>query len=171
MIFVTVGNATEGFRRLLDAVDQLAGQGAFGDDSVFMQTGNNEGFRPAHCQYQPFMGMEEFASKIREAAVVISHAGVGTLFHVLGAGKTPVVMPRLQRYGEHVDDHQLELAQALVSEGRIICACEPADLPEAIVKVRRMNSQPPPPPPHQMISLISQAIVELAGDARSSTIR
>lgn len=169
MIFVTVGNATEGFRRLLDAVDRMAGQGAFGNESVFMQTGNNPDFRPTHCRHEPFMSMEEFVSRVREATLVICHAGVGTLFHVLSTGKVPVVVPRRKQYGEHVDDHQLELVQALAPEGRVIPVLESEDLPEAIAKARRASSQAPPPPPYRMLSLVSQAISELTGKDRDFT--
>ena len=33
------------------------------------------------------------------------------------AGKRPIVMPRLQRYGEAVDDHQLGFARRLAEAG------------------------------------------------------
>ena len=139
MIFVTVGNATQGFRRLLDVVDRLAGQGAFRNETVFIQSGNNPGFRPSNCKHEPFLPMEEFEMKIHEADLVISHAGAGTLLHVLQTGKLPVVMPRRKKYGEHVDDHQVELVKALATEGRIIPAYEPEDLPNAIMEVFELN--------------------------------
>lgn len=139
MIFVTVGNATQGFRRLLDAVDELAGEGAFGNETVFIQSGNNPDFRPSHCKYQPFLTMEDFVAKIRESDMIIGHAGAGTLLHALHAGKVPVVMPRQKKYGEHVDDHQIELVKALATEWRVIPAYEPEDLPEAITEVMEAN--------------------------------
>ena len=164
MIFLTVGNATSPFRRLLDAVDRLAGQGVFGSDCVFMQTGNNADFRPTHGKAEPFLEMDEFTKKVSEADLVICHAGAGTLLHVLHAGKVPVVMPRRKQYGELVDDHQVDLVQVLASEGRVIPVFEPDDLEKAITKARRLNSQPTPAIPCQMPSLISEAIQELAGE-------
>jgi UDP-N-acetylglucosamine transferase subunit ALG13 len=163
MIFVTVGNATQGFSRLLKAVDELTGKGVFESDSVFIQSGNNPDFFPSHCKHEPFLPMEEFARKVCDADLIVCHAGAGTLLHVLRAGKVPVVMPRRKKYGEHVDDHQLELVQVLASEDRVIPAYEPEDLPTAIEEPRRRNRQPVPPSPSLMQSLVAQAIEDLIG--------
>ncbi|CAN3127767.1 hypothetical protein ACNUDN_01533 [Mycobacterium sp. smrl_JER01] len=45
--------------------------------------------------------------------MVITHSGVGTLMEILDMGVFPVVVPRLARRGEHVDDHQLQAAGIL----------------------------------------------------------
>ena len=161
MIFVTVGNPTQGFRRLLDAVDRLGGEGFFNEEMVLIQSGNNAGFCPTNCKHEPFLAMEDFARKVNEAELIISHAGAGTLLHVIQAGKVPVVMPRQMRHGEHVDDHQVELTKVLASEGRVIPAYEPEDLPGAIEEARRRNTQPVPSPPSLMLNLVAQAIEEL----------
>ena len=161
LVFVTVGNATQGFRRLLEGVDAIAGRGFFNNDSVIIQSGNNPDFRALHCKQENFIPIDQFTQLIREAALIICHAGAGTLIHVLHAGKVPVVMPRRKQYGEHVDDHQVELVKALAVEGRIILAYEPEDLPEAIAEARRRNKQPMPPPPSQMLQLVAKAIEEL----------
>jgi beta-1,4-N-acetylglucosaminyltransferase len=161
LVFVTVGNATQGFKRLLETVDRLAGEGFFKGEVVLIQSGNNPDFRPFRCKHEPFLSMEEFQARIREADLIISHAGAGTLFHVLQAGKVPVVMPRRKKYGEHVDNHQVELVKALAAEGRMIPAYEPQDLPRAITEARQRNMQPIPLPPSRMIQLVAQAIDEL----------
>ena len=160
MVFVTVGNASQGFRRLLDAVDALAGGGLFKDE-VVIQSGNNPTFRAFYCMQEAFLSMEQFSEMISKADLVISHAGAGTLLQVLQAGKIPLVMPRRKQYGEVVDDHQLELVKALAAEGRVIPAYEPEDLPEAIEEARRRNTQPVPPPPSRMLELVARAVEEL----------
>jgi UDP-N-acetylglucosamine transferase subunit ALG13 len=166
VIFVTVGNATQGFRRLLDAIDRLAGEGVFGTETVFIQSGNNPDFRPTYCKHEPFLNMEEFERKIQEADLIISHTGAGTLLHTLQAGKVPVVMPRQQKYGEVIDDHQVEIVKALTAEGRVIPAYEPEDLPGAIAEARRNNKQSMPPPPSRMLELVARAIEELTGQGK-----
>lgn len=105
--------------------------------------------------------MEDFTNKAFEAEMIICHAGAGTLFHVLRAGKVPVVMPRCKQYGEHVDNHQVELVKALTGEGRIIAAYEPENLPAAIAEAMRRNVQQAPLPPSRMLSLVAKAIEEL----------
>jgi exopolysaccharide biosynthesis glucuronosyltransferase PssE len=168
VIFVTVGNATTGFRRLLEAVDELAEAGAFGNDYVFIQSGNNPGFKPRYCEHETFITMELFSKSIQEANMVISHGGAGTLMHVLRAGKVPVVMPRRKHYGELVDDHQNDLVRSLAFEGRVIPAYETSDLAGAIAFARSVISPNCPPSPSRMILLVSNAIGELNGDQRKA---
>lgn len=162
VIFVTVGNATQGFGRLLNAVDRLAGEGAFGKDMVFIQSGNNPNFRPLYSRHEPFLSMEDFEMKIHEADLVISHAGAGTLFHTLQAGKVSIVMPRRKKYGEMVDEHQIELAKVLVEGGRFVIAYEPEDLPMAIKEsINRRGLGVKSEKKRPMLDLVAKAIEEL----------
>ncbi len=160
-VFVTVGNATQGFNRLLEAVDRLAGEGFFGGETVLVQAGNNPNFQPIHCKCEAFLPMEEFVARVHDADLIITHAGAGTLFHVLQAGKVAVVMPRREKYREHVDDHQVELVEALAAEGRVIPAYEPSDLPVAIAEARKRGAHAVPPGPSRMLNLVGRAIEEL----------
>ena len=161
MIFVTVGNATQGFQRLLDAVDVLAEQGIFEGEQVFVQSGNNPNFRPHYCKQKPFLSMEEFDKSICKASLVICHAGAGTLIHILQQGKVPVVMPRRKMYGELVDDHQVELVKALSEEKRVIAAFEPEELKGAVatawqLQTAAISTQKPP-----ILDIVRKAIQEL----------
>jgi len=163
MVLVTVGNATQGFSRLLDAVDRLAGEGAFGEDTILVQSGHTRDFRPRHCRHQPFVPMDEFVALIHEATLVIAHAGAGTLFHAFGAGKIPVVMPRRRHYGEHVDDHQVELVRALAAERRVVPAYEADDLSGAVVAARRGGVHPGGTSRPRLLALVTEAIEGLVG--------
>ena len=162
MVFVTVGSASQGFRRLLDAVDRLAGIGAFGHDSVLMQVGQAEGYVPIHCEAKTFVSREEFQQLVQQASLVICHGGATSL-EVIRAGKVPVVMPRRKMYGEIVNDHQVEFVQALTTEGRVIPAMEPDDLPAAIAQARQHNMIRRPLPSSPMVALVAQALEELTG--------
>jgi UDP-N-acetylglucosamine--N-acetylmuramyl-(pentapeptide) pyrophosphoryl-undecaprenol N-acetylglucosamine transferase len=55
-----------------------------------------------------------------EADVVISHAGVGTALAALEVGICPLLVPRRLSYGEHVDDHQTQIASELHKRGLAI---------------------------------------------------
>lgn len=158
MIFVTVGNATQGFRRLLNGVDELARQGFFGDEKIFMQTGHNAGFQSLACQCQPFISLADFQRHLTEATLVISHGGC-TVFQALRAGKVPVIMPRMRKHGEHVNDHQVVFAETLARDGWIVPAYSPAELPEAILEARRRKPQPWPT--GQIHQMVATAIDEL----------
>lgn len=132
MIFVTVGNSHHGSMRLLEGVEALAASGFFAGEKVIAQSGNNPGFVPTHCENRSFLGMDEFHQIVRDARVVICHAGAGTLSGVLRTGKTPVVVPRRVKYNEIVDDHQTQLLEAFAARGLLVPAYEVADLPAAI---------------------------------------
>lgn len=160
MIFVTVGNATQSFLRLLSAVDELAGKGMLGEGPVVIQSGHSDGFLARNCEQVDFLKPEAFAGLISRAQVVICHGGAGTLHHVFHEGKVPVVMPRRRIYGEHVDD-QLSLVQALESQGRVIAAYEPVDLSAAVDRCITRSREPIPSPPSRMIQLVSTALDEI----------
>jgi UDP-N-acetylglucosamine transferase subunit ALG13 len=165
MILVSVGNAMQGFRRLLEAVDKLAGDGIFGGEAVVIQSGNIRDFLAVHCKQVKFLPMDQFTKMVQDANLVICHGGAGILYHTFHAGKWPVVMPRRKRYGEHVED-QLKLVRALAAEGRIIPAYEPEDLPGAIEECRRrqasgVRSEEKKSP---MIDMVAKAIEELIGE-------
>jgi UDP-N-acetylglucosamine transferase subunit ALG13 len=164
VVFVTVGSAPQGFRRLLEAVDRLAGAGTFAGDPVMMQTGHAAGFIPVHCEAHTFISREEFSRLVQQATLIICHGGA-TPLEIIRAGKIPIVMPRQRKYGEIVNDHQVEFVQALAGEGRVIPAMEPEDLPEAIAKARLLNKTRCPLPSSPMISLVAHALEELTGRA------
>jgi UDP-N-acetylglucosamine transferase subunit ALG13 len=163
VVFVTVGNSNYRFRRLLDSVDALAGHGILKGEHVLIQAGHTPDFQPKYCKLRPFLPTEEFEKCLEQAELIISHCGSGTVLPAIQLGKLPVVMPRLKRYGEHVDDHQVQFVEALAAEGWIVPAYEPEDLPAAIAEARRRSRQPVPPPPSRMQSLVAQAIEDLIG--------
>ena len=81
--------------------------------------------------------------RMRRADVVVSHAGCGSISDAFRCAHVPVIMPRRAKYDEHVNDHQLELVEALSSEGRIIAVHDIADLDDAIAQATEAR-------PHQV---------------------
>ena len=166
MIFVTIGNNPKGFPRLLEAVDAIAGQGVIRNETVFLQMGNTEKFCPRHCEHRPFLPMDEFQNYLEKSDLIISHGGSGTVLSAVRLGRIPVVMPRRKKYSEHINDHQMQLVRALASEGRVIPAYEPENLPAAIEEARRRNMQTVPAPPSRMLELVARAIEEFENQRR-----
>jgi UDP-N-acetylglucosamine:LPS N-acetylglucosamine transferase len=111
--------------------------------------------------------MEEFDRRLEEADLVISHGGC-TVLSAIRLGKVPVVMPRRKKYGEHVNDHQVQLVQALAEEGRVIPAYEPEDLPGAIGKAMEARGKRlevgGERKQNRMLELVGKAIEELMKD-------
>lgn len=133
MIVVTVGTMHRDFARLVRAVDRIA---ADTGERAIMQIGMGT-TRPEHTESFDFRSREEMASLYREARVVVAHAGIGTVIEVLRAGAPLIVVPRLQAFGEHNNDHQCDLARAVERRGWGRAVDNTDDLPQAL-------AQPPP---------------------------
>jgi beta-1,4-N-acetylglucosaminyltransferase len=116
MIFVTIGTHNRGFERLVRAADELA---ARIDERVLIQRGSAE-YLPAHAEHFRFTDGQRIEELAREARVIISHAAAGSILMALRLEKPLVVVARLQRLGECVDDHQIQLARALARRQRAI---------------------------------------------------
>lgn len=126
MIFVTVGTNEARFDRLLRAVDGLdVGEG------LVVQHGPSA-IRPARARCVDYLDYDQVVEAMREADVVVTHAGVGSVMTALMSGKRPVVVPRLRRFGEAVDDHQLEFARSLATTGLVRLVEDPDDLADAL---------------------------------------
>lgn len=128
MIFATVGSHPSfSFDRLLRGLEAL------GEAELVVQHG--PGIPPANAAVAvPWMSFEEVVEHMGRAERVISHAGVGTILCAIQAGQVPVVFPRLERFGETVDDHQLHLASALVETGKVILVEEAGALAGALAR-------------------------------------
>lgn len=107
MIFITLGSQKFQFNRLLKAVDELINEGVI-TEPVFAQIGNSD-YIPVNYEYKKFLDREEFAKKQEECDTVITHGGTGAIIGAVRKGKKVIAVPRLAKYGEHVDDHQLQL--------------------------------------------------------------
>jgi UDP-N-acetylglucosamine transferase subunit ALG13 len=126
VIYVSVGTHHQAFDRLLGALAPLA---EF--DELVVQHGC--GAPPGEAQVAiPFLSVSEVFNYMKLAQAVVTHAGVGSFLMARRAGHVPVMVPRLRRYGEHVDDHQVELARALEGRGDAVVVWDMALLAEAV---------------------------------------
>lgn len=117
MIFITLGSQKFQFNRLLKAVDDLKL-----DEEVFAQIGYSD-YKPIHYAYKEFLDRDEFAEIMGKADIVITHGGTGAIIGAVKKGKKVIVVPRLSKYGEHVDDHQLQLIEQF-KEQDLICGLQ-----------------------------------------------
>ena len=109
MIFVSVGSQKFQFNRLLEKIDELIEKKII-KEPVFAQIGTSD-YKPSNYEYTDFMTQDEFNKKIDECILLITHAGTGVIVNAVKKGKKVIATPRLAKYGEHVDDHQIQLIQ------------------------------------------------------------
>jgi UDP-N-acetylglucosamine transferase subunit ALG13 len=125
-LFVSVGFESFPFDRLIRAIEKGIERKLI-EGEVFIQHGDSRVPR-AGCQASRFMGFDEVLTHMREADIVVGHAGVGTAFLCLEMGKVPVLFPRRACYREHVDDHQVLFARKMASRGKALVAENEDDL-------------------------------------------
>jgi len=136
LIFVVTGVHEHGFDRLVEAVDKLAGDGAV--DDVFIQTGFST-YQPKNCPWCKAIDFEEFEKRMDEADIIISHGGAGCIAGALERNKPTIVVPRLKKYDEHNNDHQLELTSVLEKSGRILALYDMNNLLPMIKKAHKFK--------------------------------
>jgi UDP-N-acetylglucosamine transferase subunit ALG13 len=137
MIFVILGTQKFQLNRLLKKLDKYVEEGKIKDDIV-AQIGYSD-YLPKRYKYVEFLDKKDFDTMIRKADIVIAHSGVGSIISALSADKPVVVFPRLAKYKEHIDDHQLDIAHAFSHKNYCLCCEENDDLLEKINQCREMQ--------------------------------
>jgi UDP-N-acetylglucosamine transferase subunit ALG13 len=125
MILATIGTSVP-FDRLLDALGRVRT-----DERLVVQRGRSD-WSAAGVQCVDFWPYPVLVEHVRQARVVVTHAGVGSILVCLQNGKRPVVAPRLRRFGEAVDDHQVELGRRLHETGVVTLVEDLELLPKAL---------------------------------------
>ena len=134
MIFVSVGTQKFPFNRLLAQLDELVRDGYI-EDKIFAQIGLS-GYKPQHYEYVDYLGKEEFDERVRQCDLVITHSGVATIVSALKYEKPVIVVPRVAKYGEHVDDHQIEIADTFSAQNYILQCRDGDDFCAKIAQAR-----------------------------------
>ena len=130
MIFVAVGTQKFPFDRLLKGIDDLIEQGQLEAD-VFAQIGHTD-YVPKNYQYQNFLSKDDFQSYISNCDLLITHSGVATIITGMKLEKPVVVVPRFASYGEHVDDHQLQIAESFSDKNLVLMCKDVEDLAQTV---------------------------------------
>lgn len=140
MIFVTIGSMFP-FDRLIRLMDGFAAANPGAE--LLAQIGEGD-YVPAHMRYVRRLGQTEFAGAVAGAELVVAHAGMGSVITASQYGRPIVMMPRLQRQGEHTTDHQIATANWLRGKPGVFIADGDADLGPRIAEA--LAAGPPSAP-------------------------
>lgn len=168
MIFLTVGTQFP-FDRLVKAVDELVGANGL-DDKIFAQIGNSS-YRPKNFEAASELEKSVFDEHFNRADGIISHAGMGTITMALERRKPLLVMPRLRKYGEVVNDHQVAIARKFEERHYLLVAYGEADLPTKIEELKTFTPQERRPQTELVVARISTFLNELSEPQEQSTRR
>lgn len=135
MIFVTVGTQDKQFTRLIRAVENAVITGKIIDE-VIIQAGNTE-YESEYLKVLNYIPFDEFNKYLESADIIITHGGVGSILNALKLKKKIIALPRLQKYGEHINDHQLQVVKKMTDKGYIL-SCKNED--ELADKIKEAES-------------------------------
>lgn len=115
MILVITGSEASlfEFNRLIGEMDDIAKDI---NEDVFIQMGNIDN-APKYAKYFNFLPDKEFSDLCERARLIICHAGIGSIMTSFNHNKSPILVPRMKKFNEHIDDHQLEIAEEFRKSG------------------------------------------------------
>lgn len=135
MIFVTVGTHTQSFNRILKEIDRLVQSKKIRED-VIAQIG--------HSTYEPnkikwFRFRKSIDDLYKNSRIVVCHGGAGSIIKAITNGTPTIAVPRYKRFGEHVNDHQIEIVRELEKEGKLTGVYDIKKLGDAILNIRKVK--------------------------------
>jgi UDP-N-acetylglucosamine--N-acetylmuramyl-(pentapeptide) pyrophosphoryl-undecaprenol N-acetylglucosamine transferase len=118
-VVITIGTLDFSFRRLFDRLKALLPVHV----DVVVQAGpDSSRIDWPGARVEALMAPDELGSLMERADVVVAHAGIGSALMAFEAGKSPILIPRMKSHGEHVDDHQTQIAQQFADRGLAVMA-------------------------------------------------
>lgn len=135
MVFVSVGTQKQQFLRIFKMVENSK---VLKDDEIVAQTGNTK-FSSKKIKMIKSIDTSKFNEYIKKADFVICHGGVGTIFNALENNKRVLVVPRLGKYNEHINDHQLEVAGELEKEGYLLMYKDGENFDDYVKKLKEFT--------------------------------
>ena len=139
MILVTLGTQNNSFHRLLEEVQKNIDNGNIKEE-VIVQNGYTK-FDSKQMKLIKEIPQDEFNKLIDQANLVITHGGVGSIITAITKGKKVIAIPRLKKYNEHVNDHQIEIIDSFNEKGYIIGIHSVEELGKALEEAENFKPQ------------------------------
>lgn len=156
MILVTLGTQDKTFPRLLEAIQKQIAKGNI-KDKVIVQAGSTK-FESKEMEIFDLIDREQYAQLIEECDLLITHGGVGSIITGLKNNKKIIAAPRLAKYGEHTNDHQLQIIEKFSATGLILPLYDFDKLDKVIKQAKKFKPKKYQSNTHNMINLIENYI-------------
>lgn len=156
MILITLGTQDKEFVRILKKVDELITNKIIKEE-VIVQAGYTK-YESKNMKIFNYVSKKELEEYIDKADFIITHAGVGTIFDCLKKNKKIIAVPRLSKYREHNNDHQLQIVEEFGKRGLILPVYEIDELESALIKIKKFKPNKYQSNNQNMIDLISNYI-------------
>ena len=159
MILVMLGTQNNSFHRLLEEIDKLINKGVI-KEKVVVQAGYTK-YKSKNMEIFSLIPQEKLEEYQKQANLIITHGGVGSIITSLKLGKKVIAVPRLHEYGEHVNDHQKQIVENFDKEGYIIGIKDVSELEKAIEKLESFKPKKYEGNNKKMLSIIENYIDNL----------
>ncbi|MFI3283545.1 MAG: PssE/Cps14G family polysaccharide biosynthesis glycosyltransferase [Erysipelotrichaceae bacterium] len=154
MIFVILGTQDKPFTRLLKAIDQIETS-----EEIIVQAGCTV-FHSEKMKIFDYVSMDDFQHYLAKADLIITHGGVGSIMQGLNLNKKIIAVARLGEYGEHHNDHQLDICQNFALRNHILTVEDLSKLADCIKESETFTPAPYTSNNQAFVAMLSQFIKE-----------
>lgn len=137
MIFVILGTQDKEFIRLVKEIETLKKDKII-KEKVVIQAGITK-YESDFIEVIDYLSMEEFEKYIKKAKFVITHGGVGSILDAIKHNKKVIAVPRLEKYDEHDNNHQIQIVEKFAELGYIIDAGNLKRLGNKILEIEKFK--------------------------------
>ena len=156
MILVLLGTQNNSFHRLLEKIDDLINKKIIKEE-VIVQAGYTK-YDTKNMKILDFVTSNQLEKMQKEARIIITHGGVGSIITSLKMGKKVIGVPRLHQYSEHVNDHQRQIVELFSQKGYIIGVLNLDDMEKALKEIETFEPKKYEKDNRKMLKLIEDFI-------------
>ena len=135
MILVTLGTQDKKIYRLLDIIQKEVDKGNIKDE-VIVQAGYSSDYKSKDMKIFDLIPLKKFDKLVKECDILITHGGVGSIITGLKYNKKVIALPRLKKYKEHTNDHQVQIVNNFTNNGYILSISEEETLENVLKKIK-----------------------------------
>lgn len=157
MILVTLGTQDKKFYRLLDMIQKEIDNGKIKDE-IIVQAGYSSDYKSDDMKIIDLIPIDEFDELVKKCDILITHGGVGSIITGLKHHKKIIAVPRLKKYKEHTNDHQIQIVDAFAKDGYILKLDDGEDLSFVIDSINSFTPKEYKSNNKQFLKLISKEI-------------
>ena len=159
MILVTLGTQDKSFIRLVKEIDRLVSKKII-KEKVIVQLGCTK-YKSKDLETFDLIEFDKLEKLTKEANLIITHGGVGSILTGLKYDKKVIALPRLAKYKEHTNDHQIQIVNEFYNTGYILKCDDPKDLEEVLKQVKDFKPKKYKSNTANMVKLIEDFIDNL----------
>ncbi len=139
MILVMLGTQNNSFHRLLEEIEKCIEEKIIKEEVIVQAGGTN--YKSSKMKVFGIIANKELNKYMNKASFIICHGGVGSIVSSIKAGKKVIAVPRYEKYGEHVNDHQVQIVESFDEQGFIKGIKNVEDLGKAITEISNFEPQ------------------------------